>query len=200
MMHSVESPERMQAQAVADEVRRRRQQRGWTLDVAAARLGVSRRLLAQLEAGQANPSLSTLLSVAAGFDISLVELLAGGDKPSITLQADNASAPVLWNGPNGGEGRLLVGSDPLELWQWTLATGDERTSDAHRSGSREVILVTAGAVTVSVGSAEPVVVRRGQSALFRADEPHSYRNDGKALASFVLAVHEPSGHLIGGGA
>ncbi|MEQ1698549.1 MAG: helix-turn-helix transcriptional regulator, partial [Ilumatobacteraceae bacterium] len=60
---------------VGAEVRRRRQQRGWTLDVAATRLGVSRRLLAQLEAGQANPSLSTLLSVAAGFDISLVELL-----------------------------------------------------------------------------------------------------------------------------
>lgn len=198
MLHSVDASEKAQAQAVADEVRRRRQQRGWTLDVAAGRLGVSRRLLAQLEAGQANPSLSTLLSVAAGFDISLVELLAGGDKPSITMQADNASAPVLWTGANGGEARLLVGSDPLELWQWTLAPGDERSSDAHRSGSREVLLVTAGAVTVSVGSADPVVVRRGQSALVRADEPHSYRNGGKAQASFVLAVHEPSGHLAGG--
>ena len=116
------------------------------------------------------------------------------------MQADNASAPVLWTGANGGEARLLVGSDPLELWQWTLAPGDERSSDAHRSGSREVLLVTAGAVTVSVGSAESVVVRRGQSALFRADEPHSYRNDGKAQASFVLAVHEPSGHHVGGAA
>jgi transcriptional regulator with XRE-family HTH domain len=198
MVHCMDMSEQAQAQAVADEVRRRRQQRGWTLDVAAGRLGVSRRLLAQLEAGQANPSLSTLLSVAAGFDISLVELLAGGDKPSITLQADNAAAPVLWTGTNGGEGRLLVGSDPLELWHWTLAPGDERESDAHRSGSREVLMVTAGAVTVSVGSGDPVVVRRGQSALFRADEPHSYRNDGRGQASFVLAVHEPSGHVAGG--
>ncbi len=199
MLHSMAVPEKAQAQAVADEVRRRRQQRGWTLDVAAGRLGVSRRLLAQLEAGQANPSLSTLLSVAAGFDISLVELLAGGDRPSITLQADNATAPVLWIGTNGGEARLLVGSDPLELWQWTLAEGDERTSDAHRSGSREVLLVTAGAVTVTVGAADPVVVRRGQSALFRADEPHSYRNDGKAKAAFVLAVDEPSNQVVGRG-
>ena len=75
---------------VAAEVRRRRQQRKWTLDVAAARLGVSRRLLAQIEAGQANPSLSTLLTIADGFDISLVELLAGADKPAITVQHDNA--------------------------------------------------------------------------------------------------------------
>ena len=93
-----------EAEHVAAEVRRRRQQRNWTLDVAAARLGVSRRLLAQLEAGQGNPSLSTLLTIAEGFDISLVELLAGGDKPLITVQPDNAAAPLLWTGPNGGAG------------------------------------------------------------------------------------------------
>jgi transcriptional regulator with XRE-family HTH domain len=178
---------------MAAEVRRRRQQRNWTLDVAARRLGVSRRSLAQIEAGQGNPSLSTLLSIAAGFDISLVELLAGADKPAITVQQDNASAPLLWEGDHGGEGRLLVGSDPLELWEWTLAPGDERRSEAHRTNSREVILVTGGDVTVTVGAAEPVHLCAGQSALFRADEPHSYRNDTDAVARFVLAVHEPSG-------
>jgi len=182
-----------EGEQVGVEVRRRRRQRGWTLDAAAARVGVSRRLLAQLEAGQANPSLSTLLSIASGFDISLVELLAGGDKPSITVQSDNASAPVLWTGSHGGEARLLVGSDPLELWHWSLAPGDERTSDAHRPNAREALYVTAGAVTLRVGSGDPVVVKRSQSALFRADEPHSYRNDGKTPATFVLAVHEPSG-------
>jgi transcriptional regulator with XRE-family HTH domain len=182
-----------EAQELGMEVRRRRQQRSWTLDGAAGRLGVSRRLLAQLEAGQANPSLSTLLSIATGFDISLTELLAGGDKPTITVQCDNASAPVLWTGAHGGEARLLVGSDPLELWHWSLAIGDERTSEAHRPNAREVLLVTAGAVTLGIGSREPVVVKKGQSALFHADEPHVYRNDGKVLATFVLAVHEPSG-------
>ena len=156
---------------------------------------MSRRLLAQLEAGQANPSLSTLLSIAEGFDISLVELLSIEDKPSVTVQRDNASAPALWTGSHGGTGRLLVGSNPLELWEWTLGPGDERTSEAHRSNAREVLLVTAGAVTLRVGAADQVVVRRGQSAVVRADEPHTYRNNGKGRASFVLAVHKPTGAL-----
>ncbi|MEZ5249143.1 MAG: phenylalanine--tRNA ligase beta subunit-related protein [Ilumatobacteraceae bacterium] len=54
--------------------------------------------------------------------------------------------------------------------------GEGRTSAAHRTGSREIVLVALGAVTIAVGAAEPVTVERGQSAMFRADEPHSYRN------------------------
>lgn len=182
-----------EASRVAAEVRSRRQQRGWTLDVAAARLGVSRRLLVQLEAGEANPSLSTLLAVAEGFGVSLIEMLAGDDKPSVTVQPDNASAPVLWRGEHGGEARLLVGSGRLELWEWTLAPGDARAAEAHQPNACEVLSVTTGAVTLVVGAREPVTVRRGQSAMFRADEPHTYRNDGNRRATFVLAVHDPSG-------
>ena len=178
---------------VAHEVRRRRLERTWTLDTAAARLGISRRLLAQIEAGQANPSLSTLLSIAAGFDVALVDLLAEADKPSITLQADNATAPQLWSGPLGGRARLLVGSEPLELWQWVLEPGEQRRSDAHRPGAREALLVESGAVTIVVGAGDPVTVEAGQSALFPSDEPHEYRNDAGAAARFVLAVHDPSG-------
>lgn len=193
MLHCMSPVATGQAAQVAAEVRRRRQERQWTLDVAASRLGISRRLLVQLEAGEANPSLSTLLSVAAGFDTSLVELLAGDPRPAITVQPDNSAAPVLWAGANGGEARLLVGSDPLELWQWSLEPGDERVSDAHRPNSREAVLVTSGAVTLRVGTGDPVVVRRGQTALLRADEPHSYRNDARTPARFVLAVHDPTG-------
>ena len=109
------------------------------------RLGVSRRLLAQLEAGQANPSLSTLLSIAAGFDISLVELLAGGDKPAITVQPDNASAPVLWNGEarrRGPAPRRVPIRSSCGTGRWRPATN--ASSDAHRPNAREVLLVTAG--------------------------------------------------------
>ena len=182
-----------QIEHVAGEVRRRRHQRGWTLDTGAARLGVSRRLLAQIEAGDANPSLSTLLSIADGFDTSLVDLLSGADTPSITVQSDNGSAPVLWEGERGGKGRLLVGSDLLELWEWTLEPGDERRASAHRPSSREVLWIIDGVVTLAAGGDDAVELVSGQSALLHADEPHVYRNDSRASASFVLAVHEPSG-------
>jgi transcriptional regulator with XRE-family HTH domain len=175
---------------VSGQVRRRRVERGWTLDVAAQRLKISRRLLAQIEASDANPSLSTLLSIAAGFDISLIELLGHADTPTISLQGDNAAARQLWTGPAGGFGRLLVASGGLELWDWLLEAGEERRSEPHRAGAREALSVAAGAVTVQVGAGEPVVVRRGQSAAFRAEAPHRYANESSKPARFTLAVYE----------
>jgi len=192
MLHSMSGTESPSAR-VGAAVRHLRHERGWTLDLAAERLGVSRRLLIQLEAGTANPSLSTLLSVAAGFDVALVDLLDGDDQPRVVVQTKNTSAPVLWSTDGGSEARLLVGSGALELWEWSLAPGDERTSAAHRAGSREALSVTSGIVTVTVGSGSPVSVRAGQSATFSADEPHSYANTGPRPARFVLAVHEPTG-------
>ena len=177
---------------VGEQVRRRRLEHGWTLDAAAARLGVSRRLLVQIEAGEANPSLSSLLAVAAGFGVALVELLADTDKPVITVRADNDSAPALWTGPAGGSARLLVASGGLELWDWTLKPGEERRSEEHRSGSREALTVTASAVTISVGDDERVVLRRGQSAAFGADVHHCYANESRRAARFFLAVYEAS--------
>jgi transcriptional regulator with XRE-family HTH domain len=177
---------------VGEQVRRRRLKRGWTLDVAAPRLGVSRRLLVQIEAGEANPSLSSLLAIASGFEIALVELLADAEKPALTIQPDNRTAPALWTGPSGGEGRLLVASGGLELWEWMLQPGEERRSEAHRPGSREALTVSAGSVTIEIAGGDPAVLRRGQSAGFGADVGHRYANDSPRPSRFLLAVYESS--------
>lgn len=178
--------------SVGEQVRRRRLEREWTLDAAAPRLGVSRRLLVQIEAGEGNPSLSTLLAIAAGFDIALADLLADAEKPAVTIQPDRRSALALWTGPSGGEGRLLVASDGLELWDWVLQPGEERRSQAHRPGSREALTVTAGSLTLEVAGAGPVVLHSEQSAAFAADVEHRYANESGRPTRFLLAVHEAS--------
>ena len=67
------------AAEIAARVRAERAQRRWTLDELAARSAVSRRLLVQIEHAEANPSLATLLKLAAALDITLTELLS--DEP-----------------------------------------------------------------------------------------------------------------------
>lgn len=179
------------SERLATSVRQLRTTREWTLDHAAARLGISRRLLAQIEAGRANPSLSTLLCVAEGFGVHLTDLLGSEGPSAISVQDDPDSARVLWSSPAGGAGRLLVGRGPLELWHWSLAAGDTHDSDPHSATSMETLHVLEGEVELDVGP-ETVRLETGASAIFEADRPHAYRNPSSRPASFLLSVFDPT--------
>lgn len=175
-------------------VRSERIQRGWSLDRAASRLGVSRRLLTQIEAGSANPSLSTLLSIANGFGVDLTQLIASADTTvELVLQPDNASADVLWSTEAGSCAKLLVGKGPLEMWSWRLGPGDSRRSGAHAANSLEALVVTAGSIDITVDRSETTTVGAGQSLIFAAHHAHEYRNTGDHPAEFYLAVFDPIG-------
>lgn len=180
------------AKPLAASVRRLRSANGWTLDHAAARLGISRRLLAQIEAGGANPSLSTLLGIADGFSVHLVDLLGtSGPTSSMTVQEDPAAGPALWSSSGGGVARLLVGRGPLELWHWVLAPGDVHDSRPHSTASVEALHLLDGVVAIDVGT-ETVQLDAGASVLFDADGPHAYRNPTAQAASFLLTVFDPA--------
>ena len=179
-------------QTLSAHVRNERMSRGWSLDRAASRLGVSRRLLTQIEAGTANPSLSTLLSIANGFGIDLTQLISGtASTVDVVLQSDNASADVLWSTDAGSRAQLLVGKGPLEMWSWRLEPGDTRRSSAHAADSLEALVVTKGSIEIAVDGSETTTVSAGQSLLFSAHHAHEYRNTGNRAAEFHLAVFDP---------
>ncbi|MEM9713920.1 MAG: helix-turn-helix domain-containing protein [Actinomycetota bacterium] len=183
------------ARRLGSGLRARRTGRGWTLDEASERLGVSRRLLVQIEQAEANPSLSTLLRVAAGFGIGLSDLLPTEGRPAVVVHDRDRSVP-LWRTSSGSEARLLVATAELELWDWRLEPGDVRRSEAHRAGTEEVLSVRAGELVVEVDGVSHVVTADASVALL-ADRPHAYRNDGDRVVSFVMAVHEPVGGRSG---
>ena len=60
---------------LARRLRELRAERGWSVDVASERMSIEPVSLRRLEAGKTNPTLGTLLSIAAAFRVSVVELL-----------------------------------------------------------------------------------------------------------------------------
>jgi transcriptional regulator with XRE-family HTH domain len=179
------------AAELAARVRSARRQRRWTLDEFATRSTVSRRLLVQIEHGEANPSLATLLKLAAALGITLTELVAGEPQSDPVAVVPGEDAMTLWSTPAGSAARLLVSHGPIELWSWTLAPGDRRDSEPHRPGSVELIAVDTGTVALDVGG-HRVVVPAGDSAWFDATQPHSYANPEAGTATFTLVVLEPA--------
>ncbi|WP_090938455.1 helix-turn-helix domain-containing protein [Nonomuraea jiangxiensis] len=177
-------------QAIATNVRAHRAHRGLTLDALAARSGVSRGMLVQVEQGRTNPSVSTLTRIASALGVTVARLVEVSDVPVVRVVS---KADVVTFHQGDVQARLLVGADMpliLELWDWRLAPGEHHDGDAHPAGTREMVTVLAGELTLTVYG-RAYTVGQDDAALFTADRPHRYANLGSEDLRFVMVVAEP---------
>jgi transcriptional regulator with XRE-family HTH domain len=181
------------AAAIGARVKTERLAKRWTLDQLAAAAGVSRRMIVTVEQGAANPSVGTLLRVSDALGVglpALVEPPPTTDSMSVTRSGEGAT---LWTGESGGTGILVAGTtspDVLELWDWMLEPGERHDSEAHSSGTMELLQIRQGTITIRVGD-ETVLLEAGDALTFRGDVDHSYANEEADAARFSLAVFEP---------
>jgi transcriptional regulator with XRE-family HTH domain len=181
------------ALGVARNVHALRTRRSWTLDALAARSGVSKGMLVQIEQARTNPSIGTLCRIADALGVSLPRLVEVDELPPVRV-VRAADAPELWHGLEGSAGTLLVGTagaEHAELWDWRMAPGDSYEGAQHPPGAREMLYVLSGALTLDLG-AESHVIGKGDTLLFRADRPHTYSNASKTLLRFIMVSIEPS--------
>lgn len=186
------------ALAIGARVRQERHTRRWTLDQLAEAAAVSRRMVVNVEQGAANPSVGTLLRISDALGIGLPSLVERPQARPVKVTRAGEGA-TLWSGPAGGRGVLVAGTEPpdvLELWDWVLGPGDSHASEAHTGGTKELVQVQAGTVSVSVAG-QSVSLDVGDAVAFPGDVEHSYANRGEEPARFSLAVFEPA---VGAGA
>jgi transcriptional regulator with XRE-family HTH domain len=176
---------------VADRVRVWRRERRLSLDRLAARAGVSKGIVVQLEKGTANPSISTICKVAAALGASVADLVQASTQQDAEV-IPAGSPRVLMRGPKGGRATFLVGStgpDMLELWSWELKPGERHDSPAHPEGTQELIHVLKGTLTLAFPSVS-YVVEAGAAAVAFTDRRHAYACAGKTPVSFTMVVAE----------
>lgn len=179
-------------QSLARNLKRLRTERGFTLDALAARAGVSRGMLIQIEQARTNPSVGTVVKVGDALGVSITTLLDFDQAPAVRLVPPE-QAVRLWSTPRGSHSTLLAGTEapgPLELWHWRLMPGDASASDPHPAGTTELVHVTAGTLTLTVDGADHAVPA-GTSASFESGIPHGYRNDGTEPVEMTMAVSVP---------
>lgn len=148
--------------------------------------------MVNVEQGTANPSVGTLLRISDALGVGLPALVEAPEPQEVTVIPSGQGA-VLWSGPSGGRGVLVAGTRPpdvLELWDWTLAAGEEHRSEAHARGTRELLQVQQGKVAVHVGD-RTVTLTAGDAVGFAGDVAHGYAHLAGAPARFTLSVFEP---------
>ena len=187
------------AGAIGARVREERLTRRWTLDQLAEAAGVSRRMLVTVEQGGANPSVGTLLRLGDALGVGLPALVEPAPRTTVTLTR-RGEAPTLWTGAGGGHSELVAGTrspDVVELWDWTLGAGDRHASEAHTAGTKELLHVLQGQLTVQIG-AQTFALSTGDAIAFPGDVAHAYSHTSGDSTRFSLAVFEPGvgAHLV----
>lgn len=180
------------ATAIGARVRQERQSRGWTLDRLADAAAVSRRMVVSVEQGTVNPSIGTLLRLSDALGVGLPALVEPPESKSVKITRSGDGAE-LWHGTAGGRGVLVAGTTPpdvVELWDWSLGPGDHHVSEAHSAGTKELVHVLTGSISVEA-SDQVIDLGTGDAVSFPGDIGHAYRNRSDAPARFSLAVFEP---------
>jgi transcriptional regulator with XRE-family HTH domain len=181
------------ARAIARNVRRLRGERSFTLDELAGRAGVSRGMLIQIEQDRTNPSVGTLVRVADALGVSVAQLVEVSDVPAVRVVRSRDAVP-LWRGTGHSAATLLMGTDPpqpMELWDWRIEPEDGFDGEAHLPGTRELLYVLDGRLTLTVED-ENYLVEAGDTVMFSADRVHRYANEGGEPLRFVMAISMPS--------
>jgi transcriptional regulator with XRE-family HTH domain len=181
--------------AAGRNVRSLRQARGWTLAALAARAGVSKGMVVELEQGRTNPSIATLCRLAAAFGVGLAQLLELGDEAELRVVSRD-EAVRLWNGAEGGWADFLVGSQhpaKFEFWEWRLEPGEAYEGQIDPEGSRELLYVLEGEITLVLDHRHRTALPERTAALYTTDRPNRIENSGTVPARVIMAVVEGGG-------
>lgn len=165
-----------------------RQQRGWSLDEVAKATDVSKGQLAQMEKGEANPTVSTIWKIAAGLHISFSSLLQ--PPKDHFMKFDSRTAPFA----SEEDGRYRVYSiipyDPERGWEFykiEMDPGVAHKSDAHTEGVEETITVIQGQAMIEMGDMKEIL-EEGETIVFSGHQQHRYENlsDGQVILHLIL--------------
>ncbi|SFN11851.1 Transcriptional regulator, contains XRE-family HTH domain [Pseudonocardia ammonioxydans] len=168
--------------AVGERLRRARVAHGLSVGALAARAGVGKGSLSEIEHGSRNPTLSTLYALANTLEVPLSELLA--DRPGTEVASPGITARLL-ESTTDAEGTV-------EVYALTLEPGAVHVSAAHGPHVVEHLLVTRGAARVGRAGAETDLTT-GAGTAWTSDTEHTYRAlDGRPAAA-VLVVRTAAG-------
>lgn len=174
---------------VAANVKSIREKKKLTLDAAAACTGVSRSMLAQIERGEANPTISVLWKIANGYKVSFSSL-AEQQRGDVSLLRGEGAQPLL-----ADEGRYqnypvfpFDEKTLYETYRILIQPGGTLAAQPHLKGAQEYITVFAGQVEIWVADQE-YALSQGDSIRFDADVPHGYRNPGREKAALSMLIY-----------
>ncbi len=174
------------AHQIGRNTRRLREAAGRSLSDLATGAGMSKTTLHGIEQGEANPTLSTLWSLATELEVPLGTLLDSASPEGTVVRADEGPRVA----GDSVRARLLHRIHApgwIEVYELDV-TSDRQNSQAHLRGVEECLIVTRG--RVEAGPAEaPTSLDTGDSVHFDAAQPHVYQGLDDTNEAILIMIH-----------
>lgn len=168
-----------------------RKSRDLSLDKLAELTGVSKAMLAQVERGDSNPTISLLWKIANGLRISVTALIAE-EAQEVTIVRFADMEPIMEN-----DGRYQAfplfpfdSKTHFEVYTVKVEPGCNHRSEAHQEGVEEFVVVTHGCLELHIGD-EVYVAEQGDAIRFNADQGHLYVNHTDTPVWLQIIIRYP---------
>ena len=165
---------------VGQEIQRLRLERKFTLDKLAAKSGVSKSILSQIERDLSNPTLATIWRITKALESPLENVLSAKDGPFSFEKLSRNATPEVTSEDNGFRLRILGTLNTVSSVQWyefNAEPGAEMASESHGNGSLESITLCTGNLTITIED-EIQKIYAGETLRYQTDFPHILKNEG----------------------
>ena len=175
---------------VSKNIRRIRNEKSISLEELSKISGVSKSMLAQIERGKGNPSLSTLWKIATGLMVPFNTLVTRPHLPYEVVKLADID-PII--GDAGVRNYVIFpgdGSQRFSVYYMDIDPGAQWESEMHMRGTIEFITVFSGALELEIEH-ESFRLCEGESIRFKADVRHAYRNISDSRLIFHNILYNP---------
>jgi len=174
--------------AIADNLRKMREERTLSFDQLSERTGVSKSMLRKIERGTSSPTIATIWKIANGLKVSFTALLK---IPVTQAQVRSFKTDTPLTGESGHY-RLfpLVPFDPEQSFETYYIEIDSDTvfvGEPHEGNVYEYLYVTEGEIQVTVAG-EIFVVKAKEYIRFYANSPHEYKCMSLTTATAIMEI------------
>jgi transcriptional regulator with XRE-family HTH domain len=176
-------------QIIAENLKNYRETRNLSLDKLSRATGVSKSMLSQIENGNANPSISTLLKIANGLKMSFTSLLQER-KPEMSILDNTAMEPVFADGHRYRLYPLFPfdSGTRFEIYYVEIEPGAHHISEGHLDRVTEYLFVQQGVLSITVNE-NASRVQANQSISFDASRQHAYANEGGEVVKAIMLLY-----------
>lgn len=166
-----------------------RKQKNLSLDKVAKLTGVSKGMLAQIEKGVSNPTVTTLWKIATGLNVSFSYFMEEDDKEIFHI-CHNDIIPIIESDKKMRLYPLFPYDNKrkFEVFFIELEPGCIHQSLPHNEGTEEYIIVTTGQMDIIIEDSI-YTLSYGDALRYLANKSHCYRNTTNDIVSFQHIIY-----------